>query len=559
VLIQLSIESLALIEKIILSPGPGLNVLTGETGAGKSIVVDAMNILVGGRASGELVRTGADKAIVEGFFDCGSDPRISQKLAEFGLPASEDGSLLLSREVVKGGRSFCRVNGRLVPLTIYRALGELLVDLHGQHEHQSLLKIDRHRELLDRFAGPEVLQQRALVESLYQRLNFLKKEQEKQALDENEIRRRTEYLRYAIEEIERVKPVPGEEEELRQERDRLRYREKLVELAKELVVSLSEGDGNLIPASDLLSRAAEKTREMARYDQAVEEINSVLEEIKYKLEDVINSLRHYHENLEFNPARAQQVEERLYSLRNLMHKYGPSLTAVCSYRDQAAAELEELLSFQTSSRELAVEYEKVLHEYEETAGILSTLRHEKAADFIRAVTSELHSLGMNHARFDVKWKKLDDPTPWGYDRPEFLFSANPGEPLKPLAKIASGGEMSRVMLALKVILAENDEIPTLIFDEIDTGIGGRILQVVGERLSSVANTKQVLCVTHSPHIAGRGRTHFYLEKIVAEGHTQTTVRILDYQARVEELVRMLGGTGSGEVTRNHAEQILLQG
>lgn len=557
-LVQLSIENLALIEKITLTLDSGLNVLTGETGAGKSIVVDAMNILVGGRASGEQVRTGAERALVEGFFDCTSLPRISQKLVEFGLPASEDGSLLLAREVVRGGRSFCRVNGRIVPLAVYRALGELLVDLHGQHEHQSLLKTERHRELLDRFAGGKVLRQRSLVEDLYQRLAFLKKEKEKRRLDECEVRRRADYLRHAIEEIERARPVPGEEEELQQERERLRYRERLAELTREVVFSLSEGGADLVSASDLLSRALDLTREMARYDASVAKINTSLEEIRYKLEDVVDSLHRYRENLDFDPERAREVEDRLFTLKGLMRKYGPSLAEVCAYREQAAAELEELRLVQTRSHELAEEYEKVLREYEEAARLLSALRREKAASFIEAVTDELRSLGMEHARFDIKWDKLDEPAPTGWDCLEFLFSANPGEPLKPLAKIASGGEMSRVMLALKVIFAENDEIPTLIFDEIDTGIGGRTLQVVGERLSSVARTKQVLCVTHSPHIAGRGRRHFYIEKIISEGETRTLVRLLDYRARVEELARMLGGSGDEEVTRIHAEQILQQ-
>jgi DNA repair protein RecN (Recombination protein N) len=549
---------LALIEKIDLVLGPGLNVLTGETGAGKSIVVDAMGILVGGRASSEQVRTGAEKALVEGYFDCTSYPHIPERLAELGLPVSEDGSLLLARELVRGGRSLCRVNGRIVPLAIYRALGELLVDLHGQHEHQSLLKTDRHRELLDRFAGSEVLKQRSLVENLYQQLTVLKKEEQKQHLDEKEISRRVDYLRYAIEEIERVGPIPGEEEELQQERDRLRYSEKLAELAREVVVSLSEGDAGLVPASDLLSRAAEKTHEMAHYDSSVAEISSALEEIRYKLEDVTGSLRRYHENLEFDPGRAREVEERLYALKSLMRKYGTPLAAVSTYRDQAAAELEELLSAQNRSRALAGEREKVLQRYQEEARILSNMRRERGACFVEAVTAELHSLGMHHAKFDIMWEKLSEPTPAGSDYLEFIFSANPGEPLKPLARIASGGEMSRVMLALKVILAENDEIPTLIFDEIDTGIGGRTLQAVGERLASVARAKQVLCVTHSPHIAGRGQRHFYIEKIVAKEATRTVIRLLDYQGRIEELARMLGGADGEEVTRIHAEQILQQ-
>lgn len=555
-LIQLSIENLVLIEKASLSFGPGLNVLTGETGAGKSIIVDAMSLLLGGRALAEQIRIGAERVVVEGFFDCQRLPWVAKKLEEFGLPVSEDGSLLLAREVVRGGRSICRVNGRIVPLAIYRVLGELLVDLHGQHEHQSLLKVDRHRELLDHFCGKEVLEQRELVRDLYQRLAFLKIELGKHQVDEREIRHRIDYLSHVVEEIDRVKPSPGEEGELERERERLRYREKLAELAKEVAVGLYEGTPNLVPAYDLLSQAVVKLGEMSRYDLVVKEIFEALEGMMYKLEDVIHFIRQYRERLDFDPERAVEVEERVYLLRNLMRKYGDSLAAVCTYRNKVAAELEDLRRFQDSSQEMQGEYERVLDEYKKAAQDLSELRQKKAVAFMRIVEGELRSLGMEKACFDIMWTRLEEPTPWGCDRVEFLFSANPGEPLKPLAKIASGGEMSRVMLALKVIFAENDEIPTLIFDEIDTGIGGRTLRVVGERLASVAHAKQVLCVTHSPHIAGRGQRHFYIEKIVEKEKTRTVVQLLERQERVEEIIRMLGGGPSNKEATRLAEQIL---
>lgn len=555
-LIQISIENLALIKEVSLSLGPGLNVVTGETGAGKSIVVDAMNLLVGGRASAELVRTGADKAWVEGVFDCSSSPRVSHKLAELGLPVSEDATLLLAREVVPGGRSICRINGRAVPLAMYRAIGELLVDLHGQHEHQSLLQVEQHRELLDRYGGPAILQQRAIVENLYRRFVHLKRELEQQNLDEQQTARRLDSIRYAITEIDRLQPLPGEEIELERERERLRHGEKLAELAGVITSELSGGDARIIPAYDLLSRAAEKAREMVRFDTTAELISGTLEEIRYKLEDVLEQLRDYREKLDFDPGHAQEVEDRLHALRGLMHKYGKTLQDVCAYRDQCAAELDDLSEGRLRTRELAAEYGEVLDQYEAAAGKLSELRRDKAAAFVSAVTGELQGLGMGSARFEIAWERLSEPTVTGRDHLEFMFSANPGEPVKPLAKIASGGEMSRMMLALKVILAESDQIPTLIFDEIDTGIGGRTLQVVGERLGAVAANKQVLCVTHSPHIAGRGMKHFYIDKRVTGGQTLTYVQQLEEEERVSELVRMLGGTEGEEVIRSHAVQIL---
>ncbi|HAA90453.1 MAG: DNA repair protein RecN [Thermoanaerobacterales bacterium 50_218] len=555
-LVQLEVENLALIEKISLNFGPGLNVLTGETGAGKSILVDAMSLLVGERASGDQVRTGAEKAFVGGLFDCQEVPQVLKKLEELGLPVSEDSTLLLTREIVRGGRSVCRVNGKMVPLSLYRVLGELLVDLHGQHEHQSLLKVSRHRELLDAFGGEKLQQQRELVQDLYQRLVSLKQALEGIQDHQKEYQQKIEDLRHVVEEIDRVNPTPGEEEDLEQERERLRHREKLLELVKGSIFELSEGTDNILPASDLISQAVLKLREMVHYDPSTAGVLQELEDLQYKLDDIVRFLREYQERLDFDPERATEVEERLYQLRKLMRKYGPSLESVCAYRNQAAAELKELLSLQDRSQEVEEEYTGVLREYEQAANSLSELRHQVAKEFSAAVEEELRALGMEKARFDILWKKHQQPTPSGFDQIEFVFSPNPGEPLKPLARIASGGEMSRVMLALKVVLAEKDEIPTLVFDEIDAGIGGRTLQVVGERLARLAECKQVLCVTHSPHIAGRGQRHFYIEKVVTDEQTRTVARLLDGEERIAEIARMLGGSCEEKVTRLHAEQIL---
>jgi DNA repair protein RecN (Recombination protein N) len=557
-LVQLTVDNLALIEHIGLDLGSGLNVLTGETGAGKSILVDAMNILTGGRASGDLVRTGAEKAVVEGLFDCVQLPRVNEKLTEFGMTASEDYSLLLSREITASGRSACRINGRAVPLAMYRTLGELLVDLHGQHEHQSLLKVDQHRELFDRFGGDEISRQLFVVADLCDRLSELATERSVANAAEKEIAGRIDYLNGAVESIGRLKPVPGEDDLLQQEAERLRHSERLADLAREAALDLYEGDDRRPAAYDLLSRAASSLQEMSRYDDSVGNMSTPLAEAQYRLEDVVDVLRRYRELLEYNPVRASEVEERLHDLRGLIRKYGPSLADVVVFWDDASAELDELTKRQSRSRKLEAEYQRGLRSYETATGILSELRHQKAAAFIGAVQGELQGLGMKNARFGARWESTPAPRRWGSDQLEFLFSANPGEPLKPLARIASGGEMSRVMLALKVIFADNDEIPTLIFDEIDTGIGGRTLQAVADRLAVLARHKQVLCVTHSPHIAGRGSSHFNIEKVITGDQTRTVVKLLDYRSRVAELARMLGGAGDEEITRIHAEQILKQ-
>lgn len=558
-LVQLAIQDFALIENLELMLGPGLNVLTGETGAGKSIIVDAMNLLVGGRASSDLVRTGAEKAQILGFFDCSDCPQVAEKLSALGLPLSEDDTVLLGREVNRGGRSVCRINGRAVPLSMYRPFGEFLVDLHGQHEHQSLLRVKQHRDLLDRYCGSDLLQQRHLVSILYKQLVQLQEKYEQQKMNESEEKRRLEYLTFAIEEIDQLEPMPGEVDELQKERERFRYGERLILLVQETVSELAGSDGKFIPAYDLLGAASEKLREIAEIDSAAEEMAKVLDGVLYRMEDVIEKLRAYREQLDFDPERGQEVEERLYALRSLMRKYGASLAEVCAFREEAAVELESLQGTAERKGVLEAEYRKTLQDYDDAAKKLSSLRREGAVSFTTAVAGELHGLGLDHARLEMGWELSPAPTPAGYDLLEFLFSANPGEPLKPLAKIASGGEMSRVMLALKVVLAENDQIPTLIFDEIDAGIGGLTLQTVAERLSAAARGKQVLCVTHAPNIAGRGQTHFFVEKKVDAGKTKIQVQLLKPEGRVKEIVRMLGGTSGEEVTMKLAQQILKSG
>ncbi|MFW0966841.1 MAG: DNA repair protein RecN [Thermacetogeniaceae bacterium] len=554
-LIQLLIRDFALIESVELMFGPQLNVLTGETGAGKSIIVDAVNLLVGMRASSDLVRNGAEKAQVEGLFDYSCCPWVEEKLVSMGLPVSDDHTLLLTREISVEGRSVCRVNGRAVPLNMYRPFGEYLVDLHGQHEHQSLLRVSEHRELVDRYCGAQVLKQRQVVAELYKRLMELKKEQEQQQLSENEMERRLDYLRFALEEIDQINPVPGEEEQLREERERLRYGEKLAVFVQEAIEQLSDGNG-IPPAYDQLGEAAAKIREIARIDKSVDELASSIEDVLYRLEDIISKLRSYREQLNFDPDHARNIEERLFALRDLMRKYGASLKEVCAFREEAAAEMERLEGAAQQKEQLEAEYKETLKRYEEEAGKLSSMRREGVLSLTEAVAGELCTLGLENARLEVGFSRSAEPTAAGYDILEFLFSANPGEPLKSLSKIASGGEMSRVMLALKVVLAENDQIPTLIFDEIDAGIGGLTVQAVAERLYYAAQNKQVICVTHAPHIAGRAQTHFYISKSAAGGKTRIKVQQLQSDHRVAEIVRMLGGTADEEAILNHARQIL---
>jgi len=305
-----------------------------------------------------------------------------------------------------------------------------------------------------------------------------------------------------------------------------------------------------------VGEAAAKIREMARIDKSAEELASAIEDVLYRLEDIIAKLRSYREQLNFDPDHARHIEERLFALHDLMRKYGASLKEVCAFREEAAAEVERLEGAAQRIEHLEAELKETLEKYEEEAAKLSALRQEGALSLSEAVAAELRTLGLENARLEVGFTRSAEPTAAGYDLMEFLFSANPGEPLKPLSKIASGGEMSRVMLALKVVLAKNDQIPTLIFDEIDAGIGGLTIQAVAERLHYVAQNKQVICVTHAPHIAGRAQIHFHISKTAAGGKTRINVKQLQADERVGEIVRMLGGTADDEATLNHARQIL---
>jgi DNA repair protein RecN (Recombination protein N) len=420
-LVQLVIQDFALIENVELMFGCGLNVLTGETGAGKSIIVDAMNLLVGGRASSSMVRFGAEKALVQGCFDCSSCQQVMEKTAELGLPLGEDNTLLLGREVSSKGRSVCRVNGQVVPLAIYRSLGELLVDIHGQHEHQSLLRVSQHRDLLDRFCGQAVLEQRALVSKIYQKMVQLQDEYKQKQLSESEVSRRLDYLQYVVEEIDNLQPIPGEEEELQKKRERLRHGEKLITLAQEAVIELKENDGRMIPAYDLLSRAAEKIDDIAEIDSGAEEIALSIKDILFRLEDVIEKLRNYKEQLDFDPEYARGIEERFHALSDLMRKYGSSLAEVCEYRMEAAAEMEMLEGVAQHKQELEAECRKATDKYNFEAKKLSALRREGSVSFCNAVAAELHGLGLDEARLEIGWTLSVDPTSAGYDIPEFLL------------------------------------------------------------------------------------------------------------------------------------------
>jgi len=596
-LIELHIRDFAIIDELRLALGPGFITLTGETGAGKSIIIDAVELVLGGRADKTVVRAGAERALVEATFRLGPDRRAALQplLEREGLEGDEPDLLLLAREVRAEGRSVCRVNGRAVTLALLREVAQGLVDIHGQSEHLSLLRVREHLNLLDRYAGLWDL--RARVSDLVDRVRAVRRERAELERDEQELARRMDLLQYQIAEIEAAALQPGEDEELTEERVRLANAEQLAALLAEGLRALDEGSEENPAAMDLLGTAVRALEGLTRIDGTLEPRLREAEELTYRLQDLAGALREYRDRIEFNPQRLAEVEERLDLIHRLKRKYGPTILDVLAYARKAARELESITHSEERIAELRAEEERLLAELGEVALELSLRRREAARRLAQEIERELEDLRMEGARFGVEFQWREDPEgipvetlravgsrlriadsnlqsaisnlqsaavafdTTGVDRVEFLVSPNPGEPLKPLARIASGGETSRLMLALKAVLSRADETPTLIFDEIDQGIGGRVGATVGEKLwrLTVAGESggihhQVLCVTHLPQLAGFGDVHLKVEKRVVEGRTVTHVAPLEGPARVEELAQMLGA--GGEEGRRSAERIL---
>ncbi|MFN7018585.1 MAG: DNA repair protein RecN [Fimbriimonadales bacterium] len=545
----LHIENLAIIDRLEVHFEAGLNALTGETGAGKSILVDALNLALGERADPTLIRAGADKLRVNAVFELPDDPELRALLDELGVEP-EEGLLYLSREVHAGGRSGARINGQPVPLSTVQAIGERLVDLHGQHEHQSLLNPSRHLEFLDRWLGEPALSLRAQTREAV--LALRQAEQELQELTERarEREQRLDLYRFQLEEIRAANLQVGEDALLETEARRLTHAEKLIALVGGAYDALMQENG----AYDLAAYASRSLGEIARIDPSVAEWGDMLESALAHMEEVAHNLRAYAEQIEYDPARLEEVIARLELIKRLKRKYGDTIEAVLQYAEEAESNLHALET-QTERREaLEAQVAELQARAANLCEQLSALRKAGAQRFAQAVQAILRELAMERAEFrvEVRPKPMDTR---GADSIEFLFSANPGEPPRPLSKIASGGEMSRVMLALKTALADAAPVPTLVFDEIDAGLGGRTAHAVGEKLAELAQHCQILCITHLPQIASRATHHLAIEKHTVGDATRVQIRALEGEARIQEIARMLTGEPT-EIALQHAQELL---
>jgi len=565
VLTELWIHNFAIIDELHLTLKPGLIVFTGETGAGKSIIVDAIELLLGGRAESAVIRTSAEVATVEGAFQLPTELRSEvQSILEAEGLWEEDGTLTLGREVRREGRNIARVNGRVVNLGVLREIGQYLVDVHGQSEHLSLLRVREHLGLLDRFAGVGAERDALAAEVLA--LRAVREELQRLRDGERDAARRADMLTFQINEIGAAKLKPGEDETLLEERTRLANAEQLAALADAAILALDEGSQERVAATDLVGEAERALSALARIDTTRNAARDSLQGAAEQLAELARELRAYRESIEFNPRRLEQVEERLELIANLKRKYGESLAAIGEYALKAQREMDGITHADERMAELAAQEEQRLRSVGTLGAALSEKRRAAGADLARGIEAELGDLRMAGARFavDIQWK--DDPLgayagerrvayeAAGLDRVEFLVAPNPGEGLKPLAKVASGGETSRLMLALKSVLARADRTPTLIFDEIDQGIGGRVGAVIGRKLWNLTPPHQVLCVTHLPQLAGFGDLHLRVEKRSQGERTVTEVRALSAKERVAELAAMLGTLS--ERTKESAEEIL---
>ncbi|MEN6478887.1 MAG: DNA repair protein RecN [Anaerolineales bacterium] len=565
-LLELTITNLAIIESLHLALPAGLSVLTGETGTGKSIIVDAMMLLLGGRSSAEMIRTGCETLTVEGVFDLGAAPApdLLALLEEQGL-ADDPNTLILRREVSRTRRGLCRVNGHVVTLSVLEEVGRHLVDIHGQGEHLSLIDMRNHVLMLDAYAGLEPLRER--FGTLARQLGEVRRELAALHRDERELARRIDLLGYQLDEIDSACLREGEEEELRDELRLLGNAERRLELAAGAHARLAEGEAR--SALDLLGRASQALTELAQLDPATAELAQQGESALYQLEDLARTLRTYRDDIEYDPKRLAEVEERLQLLSSLKRKYGATLGEVLAYRQRAQAELDGIEHSAERGEQLEERQQTLLEEMSTVGAELSARRQEAATRLSEAIERELAELSMETARFavDLRREPAADGVPidpsgerlrfdrTGLDQVEFLISPNPGEELKPLARIASGGETSRLMLAMKTVLSRIDPVPTLIFDEIDTGIGGRTGDVVGRKLRSLAADHQVLCVTHLGQIACYGDAHYRVTKEVVGERTVSQVTLLDEAEREQELAVMLGGAAT-EASRRSARELL---
>ena len=548
---NLSVENIALIDKLNVELGAGLNILSGETGAGKSIIIDAVSFVLGERADRTLIRYGTESATVEAVFSDYITPAISEYLEEIGIEAEE--ILILNRKMTTEGKNSCRINGRVTTLSTLKGLTLLLVDIHGQHEHQSLLNPNSHMSLLDSLGGDTHAELINKVKDEYKRYSSIKRELNSFGDDDERVRR-LDILSYQIAEIEKADIQEGEEEDLLEKRKRIRNMERILEALNSAKNILDGYESTAV--SPALKTTVSTLNMISQYDNRIESLNERLEDARAEVVDIADTVKSILDELDFDRHSADQIEERLELVRMLQRKYGGSYNALVEFYQKASEEYERLSNAGDRVIELEAEMRKSVQSLKEACGNLTASRKAIADKFEKNILSELSDLGMGGSTFKVQIDTVETPDDFssnGADTVEFLISPNVGEPLKPLAKIISGGEMSRFMLALKNILAGVDEIGTMIFDEIDTGISGHISAVVSEKMCNISRKRQVIAVTHMPSLAAMADNHYLIEKSTENGKTSTHLNLLNDDT--DEVARLIGGNDYSVHAIPHAKEM----
>ena len=543
----LDIKNVAVIEKLNIEFPKGLSVLTGETGAGKSIIIDSINMILGARSNRTLVRHGADKAMVSAMFDV--DKSLEKVLEEYGIDA-EDGEIIVSRDLTPEGKSNARINGMMVPMGVLKAISEKLVDIHGQQDSHSILDREKHIEFLDMFGKNQELLEK--YEEKLEILKKIKKTLKETEIDEEEKLRRIDLLNYQCTEIEKAELKVGEREDLEEERIKVKNLTAIAEGVYGAYSALYENES--MSAYDGVSRAESALSRVAEFDKTLEKVYSRVTDVKYAIEDIVHELKGM--DVEFDEKYLNDIEERLDTITTLEKKYGGDTQKVLEYYEQISRELDNIKNSDEYIKGLKIEQEKAEANLREIGRVLGEKRRKDAEKLSGLIKAELTELDMPKAEFQVLVEECDEFFKNGMDRVEFMITTNPGEPLKPLNKVASGGELSRTMLAIKTVLSGVSGGETLIFDEIDTGVSGRAAQKIAVRLWRLGRENQVICISHQPQLAAYSDNHFYIEKHQEEDKTITSLRKLSDVERVEELARIIDGENITEMAKNHASQMI---
>ncbi|MFD1672800.1 DNA repair protein RecN [Agrilactobacillus yilanensis] len=552
---ELVIHDFAIIETLTIDFNRGMTVLTGETGAGKSIIIDAVGLLAGGRGSADFIRTGAKKCTLEGLFVVDDVTAIKARLETYGIP-QEDDTILVQRDINQNGRSSCRINGHLVNTTILKHIGEMLVDIHGQNEHQELMYPEKHLGLLDHFAQKKIKPVLKTYQTQYAQYKKLRQTLKKRQEHEQEWAQRLDILKFQTSEIEAANLQLNEEDQLITERDRLENFQRINESLASSYQALNGDEQNTI---DRLGVAMSAMQDIAALDPAYGALSESIDSAFYELQDAASEISRQLDSLSWDEGRLDSIEKRLETLTELKHKYGQDIAAVLKYYDKIKKELDEMENIDADNDELTQQVTTAKAAVTKTAAKLSKVRHQAGLALTSAVQQELADLYMDKAKFSVVFLDADQTPHFmetGQDSVEFYIQTNPGETSKPLAKIASGGELSRIMLAIKTIFSRNEGVTSIIFDEVDTGVSGRVAQAIANKIEIIGQSSQVLCITHLPQVAAMADFQLLIQKQVQANRTTTSVTPLVAKERVEEIARMIAGTEITALSLEHAHELL---